>query len=212
MDLGSEPSGVAGAGDGDRARRVLVLSVATAVAAAVLAGAARWFGVQSRRFAFVLVWAPMTWLGTISRVVTPRLPARVHELRPFERDGARLYELLGVRLVKTLLRRGPIAVFNPHLHLPAEPTAERVAELDQRMRTAEASHGILFVATMGLTAVARISGWRSSARWMLASNVALNGYPVLLQRYNRALLARRFDPTGSTEPGVPRVVGGARSG
>lgn len=136
----------------------------------------------------------MTWLGTVSRVVTPRLPARYHELRGFERDGARVYELLGVRVVKALLRRGPLAAFNPDLHLPEEPTPERIAHLDRRMRDAEASHAILFVATLGLGAGARVRGWRTAARWTVLFDVLLNGYPVVLQRYNRALLARRFGP------------------
>lgn len=165
------------------------MSGATAAAAVVVGWSWRAFGPTSRRFAFVAVWAPMAWLGTISRFVTPRLPARLHRLRPFEQGGARLYELAGVRVVKALLRRGPIAAFNPDLHLPSEPTPERIAHLDQRMRDAEASHGLLFVATLCAAAAARIRGWRSTARWMLVWNVVLNGYPVMLQRYNRGRLA-----------------------
>lgn len=169
-----------------------MVGAATAVAVGVLAAVGRWSGLRSRRFAVALVWVPMTWLGTISRVVPPRLPDRVHALAGFERDGARLYELLGVRVVKAALRRGPIAVFNPKLHLPSEPTPERVAELDRHMRTAEASHALLFVATLGLAGAARLRGWRTTARWTLVTDVALNGYPVMLQRYNRAILARRY--------------------
>lgn len=171
----------------------LVVVAASAVAGGVLAWCWRSFGPGSRRFAFVAVWAPMTWLGTISRVVTPRLPARLHELLPFERGGARLYEVLGVRVVKSLLRRGPLAVFNPDLHLPREPTPERIAHLDQRMRDAEASHAIMFVATIGGAIAARACGARTTARWMVAWDVVLNGYPVMLQRYNRGVLASRFD-------------------
>jgi hypothetical protein len=48
-------------------------------------------------------------------------------LRAFDRDG-RVYQRLGVRLVKLLLRRGPLAAFNPDLHLPAERTPELRSE------------------------------------------------------------------------------------
>ncbi|MCU0268352.1 MAG: hypothetical protein MUF83_06850 [Acidimicrobiales bacterium] len=178
---------------GDRRRSVLTVVMATSVALGALVGAARWFGTGSRRFAFVAAWAPMTWLGTVSRVAPPRLPERMHRLRRFEQDGARLYELAGVRLVKMALRRGPIAVFNPRLHLPSDPTPARVAELDRQMRIAEASHTICFAATLGGAGVALATGRRSTARWMAAWNVLFNAYPVMLQRYNRALLARRFD-------------------
>lgn len=174
---------------------VLVVAGTTAVAVATLAWSWRRFGPASRRFAFVAVWMPMTWLGVVSRVLTPHLPQRYHRLRESELGGARLYELLGVRFAKAVLRRGPLARFNPHLHLPAEPTPERIGRLDQRMRDAEASHTILFVATLGAALVARARGHRSAARWMLVWNVVMNGYPVMLQRYNRGVLADRYGST-----------------
>ena len=173
-------------------RRALVVAGATAVAAVAVEGTRRRCGPQSRAFGVVAVWAPMAWLGTISRVVTPRLPARWHELRDFERGGARIYELAGVRVAKAALRRGPLAAFNPDLHLPAERSPERLAHLDQRMRDAEAAHAILFVATLGVAARALARRRWTAARWMLAANLAMNGYPVLLQRYNRGLLQQRF--------------------
>lgn len=171
-------------------QRASKIAGATAVAGVVVVAAGRRFGVRSRAFAVVVVWAPMAWLGTVSRLATPRLPDRWHELRPFERSG-RLYELLGVRAAKAVLRRGPLAAFNPHLHLPADPTPERIAQLDQRMRDAEATHAILFAVSLGVAGHAALRRWWPAARWTLASNLVMNGYPVMLQRYNRALLQRR---------------------
>ncbi len=168
--------------------------MATVVATALVWWALDVFGARSAWFAFLVVWLPMVWLGTISRLVTPRLPARFHTLRAFERGG-RVYELLGVRVVKRLLRRGPMAAFNPGLHLPTEPTPERIALLDQRMRDAEASHTILLVATLVVVAHAALRGWWAAAGLTLLFDVLLNGYPVMLQRYNRVLLHRRFDPS-----------------
>lgn len=192
MDEGHQAVGSASDGT-NRSRTTGALAVggATAVALAVLGWSWRAFGPGSRRFAVVSVWAPMVWLGTISRVVTPRLPAGWHELRGFERGGGRIYELLGVRVAKATLRRGPLARFNPDLHLPAERTPERIAHLDQRMRDAEASHTILFLVTTGVAVVARFAGARTAARWMLAANIVMNGYPVMLQRYNRGVLAAK---------------------
>ncbi len=151
------------------------------------------------RFAFLVVWVPMTWLGTISRVVQPRLPRAYHELSAFERDG-RIYELAGVRSVKWLLRRGPMAVFNPDLHLPSERSSAQLVHLDQRMRDAEASHAILFVATLPVIARAVGRRWWSAAGLTLVFDVAMNGYPVMLQRYNRALLHRRYPDLCATDP------------
>lgn len=178
-----------------RRRSPLVLggtiAVVTVASVALLVLAYRGWGPFSPGFSFAVVWLPMMWLGTASRAVTPRLPARFHALRGFERDG-RVYERLGVRLVKRLLRRGPLAAFNPDLRLPREPTPERIAFLEQRMRDAEASHAILFVLSFGLIANAAARGQWASAGWILLFDAFANGYPVMLQRYNRALLAERF--------------------
>lgn len=183
-----------GSGDNGAVRAGLLVVVATIVAVVLLGWGVGALGPSSAGFAFVVVWVPMAWLGTISRVVRPRLPGWCHELRGFEGDG-RVYERLGVRWFKRLLRRGPLALFNPDLHLPAERSPERLAHLESRMRDAEAAHLILFVATLALVVHAAARGWWASAALILAFDVVMNGYPVMLQRYNRILLHRRF-PAG----------------
>lgn len=175
-------------------RKVLLVGGSTVVAVVLLIAGACWLGPQSAAFAFLVVWVPMTWLGTVSRVWQPRLPAGYHRLRSFERDG-RIYEWLGVRVAKRLLRRGPLAAFNPDLHLPHERSTERLAHLDRRMCDAEAAHALLFVITLGVVAHAAFRGWWAAAALTLSFDVVLNGYPVVLQRYNRALLHRRYGPT-----------------
>ena len=129
----------------------------------------------------------------------PRLPEGFHALHRWERDG-RLYETLGVPLVKRVLRRGPFAVFNPDLHLPSDPSTANLEHLDQRMRDAEASHFILLVLTLGVVVHAAARGWWAAAGWTLLFDALINGYPVMLQRYNRGLLSKRFNPSGTTEP------------
>ena len=139
-------------------------------------------------FALAVVWIPMTALGTVSHVVPIRLPERFHRLRPFELDG-QIYECLGVRSFKRVLRRGPATWFNPSLHIPASMDADSLARLDAAMRNAEATHAVLFVATLPVLAHAVVRRWWAAAAWTLAFDVVLNGYPVMLQRYNRGRLA-----------------------
>lgn len=179
-------------------RSYLFALVASVPAAALLVWTVASLGGGGVWFAFLIVWVPMAWLGTMSRVVQLRLPDRYHQLRGFEHDG-RPYELLGVRLFKRLLRRGPLAMFNPDLHLPPERTPERLAHLDQRMKDAEASHFVLLVVMLGVVANAAAHGSWATAGWILIFDVLMNGYPVMLQRYNRALLQKRY-PTLITEP------------
>ena len=189
-------------GDDDQiVGKSLLTAAATVVAAAMLLVGVRLLDATSAAFAFLVVWVPMTWLGTVSRFFQPRLPRGCHELRDFERDPW-LYQVLGVRLVKRLLRRGPLAVFNPGLHLPAERSPERLAELEQSMKDAEASHFILFVAMLGVVINAAARGWWVAAGLTLLFDVLMNGYPVMLQRYNRALLYARF-PTRQADEHRP---------
>jgi len=171
--------------------RVPTVAVITAAIGVLLVWAYRAFGPQSVWFAFAVVWLPMVGLGIVNRFAQPRLPRSFHQLRRFERSG-RVYELVGVRIAKRLLRRGLLATFNPDLHLPSEPDAARIAYVDQRMRDAEASHAILFVLTLGVVIDAIAHGWLATASATLLFDVLMNGYPVMLQRYNRGRLARRY--------------------
>lgn len=190
--------------DTDRPRRSAlvgaeVAAVSAAVVAALLTLARRRVGPGSARFALAVVWLPMTGLGTISHVVPFRLPAAWHRLRPVEIDG-RFHERLGVPVAKRLLRRGPATLFNPGLRLPADPTPEGVEGLARRMCTAEAAHAVAGLGTLGVAAHAVLRGrWRAAA-WTIGLDVVINGYPVLLQRYNRVLLRRRF---GTPVPPAP---------
>jgi hypothetical protein len=180
-------------------RKVLLVAGMTTGMAALVAWSLRAFGARSAWFAFVVVWLPLVWFALLWRVLALRrpvlrLPAQVHALRAFERDG-RVYELLGVRVAKRLLRRGPLAMFAPPLHLPAEPTPASLAGLDEWMRQAEAVHEILLVVTLAVVVNAAVRGWWDAAGWTLLFNVLGNGYPAMLQRYNRVRLAQRFPPT-----------------
>ena len=178
-------------------RKILLVVAATTVTAALLVGSLRVFGARQRvvRLPGGVAADDMARHG--EPLVRPRLPTCYHSLRGFERDG-RLYEMLGIRFFKRLLRRGPLSVFNPDLHIPKEPTPDRVAHLDQRMRDAEASHFILLVASVGVVVHAAVRGWVAAACWTFVFDILVNGYPVMLQRYNRALLARRFTPAPPT--------------
>ncbi|MBN2191543.1 MAG: hypothetical protein JW751_01905 [Polyangiaceae bacterium] len=143
--------------------RWVLLALVSVVTVELLTMVHRACGPNSVGLAFAVVWLPMMWLGTASCVVVLRLPACHYALRVFERDG-HLYERLGVRLVKRLLRRGPLAAFHPDLHLPEDRSPEHLAFLDGRMREAEASHAILFVLASGLAALAHAVTGRPS-RW-----------------------------------------------
>ena len=159
--------------------------------AALVAWLARACGPRSVAFAFLLVWTIMCWVTLVLWAFPVRFPARYYDLRSAERDG-RLYERLGVRLAKRLLRRGPLHIFNPKLHIPPVADAQSLAKLDAAMRNAETNHVIMFLIVLLVIAHALLRGWWDAAAWTLLFNVLINAYPVMLQRYNRGRLAARY--------------------
>ncbi|MFP3908093.1 MAG: hypothetical protein ACLFWR_13775, partial [Acidimicrobiales bacterium] len=176
----------------DLGTKLAVVAGSTVALGAVVVWVGATYGVTGVVFAFAVNWLAMCWMGTAGRVLGPSLPERYFEIRGFERSG-RLYEALGVRLVKRAVRRGPLHLFNPQLRMPAEPTSARLHELEQRMREPETGHAWLF-ATMALVAShAAVHGWWPAAAWTMAFNVALNAYPIMLQRYNRRWLLERIE-------------------
>jgi hypothetical protein len=150
---------------------------------------ARACGPRSVGFAFLLVWLTMCWVTLVLSAFPLRLPAAYYDLRPGERDGRR-YERTGVLVAKRVLRRGPLQIFNPQLRLPPVRDAQSLAKLDAAMRSAETNHVVMFLVVMLVVAHAIVRGWWDGAAWTLLFNLLINGYPVMLQRYNRGRLAR----------------------
>ena len=176
--------------------RVAAVAAATVVLGGLLVWAGRAFGLTSAAFAFAVNWIPMSWMGITTRLYPPKLPEGYFAIRPFERSG-RLYELLGVRVIKWAVRRGPMHLFNPHLRLPSQPTAERLRHLEGRMREPETAHVWLFFMMLPVVGHALLRAWWSAAAWTMAFNVVLNAYPVMLQRYNRRWLLGRIAAAGA---------------
>ena len=130
------------------------------------------------------------WLASL---VGSRLPEGYYRCHPFERRG-RLYEMLGVRYFRMLVPDCALASTGSS---GARSQAIRVvrdwltlADYEARTRGAEAFHlGCLLV--MAPAAVyATFAGWSGMALWLTLPSIPLHLYPVLLQRYTRARMAK----------------------
>ncbi|HET9950869.1 MAG TPA: hypothetical protein VFS09_03650, partial [Candidatus Eisenbacteria bacterium] len=109
-----------------------------------------------------------------------------YRLRAWERDG-RLYRALGVPWFRAVVRRGPLSIFNRAL--PAAWHAGNAALIERETRAAEAAHGIAFGIVLLLAAAALLRGEPERAAWLVALDIPMNLYPVLLQRDHRLRLA-----------------------
>lgn len=138
--------------------------------------------------AFALTWGPnYPFLGAVMSGVL-RLPRSLEPVHPMEPV---LYRWLGVGLVKWLVtRRAWLMLVG--LEPPWKPTSRR--ELLERTelvtKGAEACHGAAFVFATAIALLCLAAGSSSMTAWILAFNIALNGYPIMLQRSIRWRVTR----------------------
>jgi hypothetical protein len=137
----------------------------------------------------------MSWVAIAGQAVDFSLPARYYDIQAFERTG-QVYERLGIRLFKRLVRRGPLSIFSPTLRFPKEKTISALRHLDDEMRKAETGHVFIFMLMLLFSSYALLRGWFDAVGWMLVFNVIINGYPIMLQRYNRIKLQELIQRQG----------------
>ena len=166
-------------------KKILWLIFVTGVALVLIIWIFVSFAFRSPIFAFLVNWLIMSWVAVMGQFVTfPLFPSAYYEIKPFERTG-RFYERLGVHLFKKVVRGGLFSVFSPTLRFPAKKTTSALKYLENEMWKAETSHVAIFLLILLLVGYALFKGWWDAVAWLLLINILFNGYPVLLQRYNR---------------------------
>ena len=160
----------------------------------------RVFGFRSPVFAMLLNWMCMTWMVVAGQFFNFTLPPCYYAINSFERSG-HVYERLGIRWFKRLMRREPLSRLNPTLRLSQDRTLSALRRLDQEMCKAETSHVYIFIFMLLLIVYALLHQWLDAVIWLLAFNLILNGYPIMLQRYNRGKLQVLIDRQISAQAG-----------
>ncbi len=171
----------------DVLKKSALFAVATIAAAALIIWTLDAFGFRSPISAFLVNWLAMSWVAVAGQAIQFALPSSYYDIKAFEQTG-QVYERLGIRLFKRLVRRGPLAIFSPTLRFPKEKTIAALRRLDHEMRKAETGHVFIFVLMLLFIGYTLLQGWFDAVGWLVVFNVLINGYPIMLQRYNRILL------------------------
>lgn len=119
-------------------------------------------------------------------------PPSYYRVRGFERSG-RLYEFVGVRWFRRLVPDGDFANRWRRRHEPdfRMIRGRRGAQAFlPRNIASEQSHLVLLLMGFATCAYAWHIGWHGWAWYLFVANVLANVYPILLQRYTRARIAR----------------------
>jgi hypothetical protein len=167
--------------------KLLLFTVATMAALALILWTVSSFGFRSPVSAFLINWLAMSWMAVIGQVAHLSFAPNYYHTKSFERTG-QVYERFGIRLFKKLVRRGPLSIFSPTLRFPKEKTISALQGLLNEMRKAETSHALIFVLMLSVVGYGLLKGWLDAVVWTLLFNILVNGYPIMLQRYNRIKL------------------------
>jgi len=162
-----------------RAMAFLLATLALALLLVLIAMSAR---MQPFLWAACVNLAVVTWSAFVLPLRgLPRFD-EYFKLRPWERSG-RIYHWLGVPLFRALVRHGPLSLSNRAL--PAAWHSGDPERIEHETRAAEGGHVIAFVIVVAFALAA--FAWRDPVRaaWLLALDMPLNFYPVLLQRDHR---------------------------
>ncbi len=169
-----------------RAIRLLVPVLITLGMGSVLLWFARDAGVRSITFTFWANFFVLAWANGVQRVTRLSLGEWYYRCKRFEQDG-RLYEWLGIRFCKRLLSSRVWRAFNPGFQFNQQGS-RMLPALAQALRDAETGHALGFLGMSMLAGYAVSQRWWDTAGWLFLFNVFINGYPIMLQRYNRARL------------------------
>jgi hypothetical protein len=155
-----------------------------------------WFIVGERVLRNGYFQLATTWLVAIAVVLLFRvrpiwMPPAYYGLYHWERT---FYEWIGIRLYKQLVRRGPFHQFNPTLRCDGKQDLLPLRGRFMRVETIHMYAMVLMTPAMMYTAA---QGWAKALCGLIALNLLINAYPVMLQRYNRArielVLAKHMD-------------------
>ncbi len=171
----------------DTLKKLALCTGATAAAIALILWTWGAFGYRGPVSALLVNWLAMSWIAVVGQVVHLSFAPSYYRIKTWEGAG-QIYEQLGIRLFKKLVRRGPLSIFSPTLRFPTERTPSALAALERGMQKAETGHALIFVLMLLYAGYALLNGWLDAVGWTLLFDILINGYPIMLQRYNRIQL------------------------
>ena len=165
-------------------KNISIILASTVVAIVYIAWAAASLGFNSTTFAFLLSWLLLAWATIICYMVPISLSSRYYAIKAFEQSG-KTYEQLGIRIFKKIVLQGPRAKLNQKRTLSMAESCGALTNMESKMQNSETYHVIAFILIAIATIYALYSGYFSTVGWLLVFNILINGYPIMLHRYNR---------------------------
>ena len=157
--------------------------------------------------ALALAWSPNGLFLYLYMRGGLHLPRFLQPVKPIEPV---LYRWIGVGLVKRIVATRVWPMMHGFEPPPKLKNRQELLErTEHTARGAETCHAVTFVFAVFVALICLAIGRIAGALWILAFNLLLNGYPVMLQRVHRwrlqQLRARFREPSQALEP-TPMLV------
>jgi len=163
---------------------VIVLLITVSILVLIL----KFLDLTSIAFSLVLNFALMFCFTVAEAQLKPALSSSYFDAFPFEKQG-KIYELLGVHGYRWLLKVSGWEKITQQAN-PVKKTIVALQQYERATRVSETGHALIATTVMGITVYVLVSYSALDAIWLILSNILLNVYPMLVQRYNRPRLRK----------------------
>jgi hypothetical protein len=169
-------------------RKGLILVSIIVITIAATYALIHYVGTEGFAFAWALNFLLMAGALTFTETLKSELTSSYYTTKPWERGG-RIYELFGVNLFRKLLVLIGWEQLNKKTN-PVERNTQALVHLHYRTKQSELGHLIILIIVLAFNLVVAFRFGILQSLWLLALNVVLNLYPIILQRFNRPRLER----------------------
>ncbi|WP_143960146.1 glycosyl-4,4'-diaponeurosporenoate acyltransferase CrtO family protein [Litoribacter populi] len=144
------------------------------------------FTVSSFVFSWTLNFLLMAWFTFLASQIDFKLDSGYFESKKFEKEG-KIYGYLGVHYYRRLL----VWVGWEKITRQKNPVQKSISALklvEYNSRSSEFGHTIIALIVLILTLA--VPNSLNDAKWLIITNILLNIYPIMLQRFNRPRLLK----------------------
>jgi len=155
-------------------------------------------------FAWSLNFMLMFYVSIFIETSKSQLTSSYYENFAWERSG-KVYEGLGINLFRKLL----VLIGWEKLTKKANPIEKDtmvLIKLHEQTKKSELGHLVVLIIVLGFNIYVAARFGVIKSLWLLALNILLNLYPVLLQRYNRPRIARAIAISKRNQEKVTRLA------
>lgn len=169
-------------------KKTLTLLLIAIIAIGLIGALVKFSKIESASFAVALNFVLMLCMLLFTDALKSPLASAYYDEKPWERKG-KLYESLGIHFFRKILVWIGWEKLNKKAK-PVEKNVKALAHLHLETKKSEFNHLVILFIVLGFNVFVAFKFGPIKSLWLLATNVLLNLYPILLQRYNRPRIAR----------------------